>query len=348
MKPIHDIENMQPEAIELLEAAGYVDAKTIFNHPIADITTELIKANNVLDIIDTEPSRAMVAQWLKPIELQLGKKINDSAPEIDPSLLIEPKEILNTPFAVPLSENFIKEHHIDLAELPSGTVRFLNKEQALRHYDEEESIPVNYNVVSEQPSSKVAEPEKTGLFDDPVFTSKESPILDKNRILKMETFKQEGSSVASLDRDNGINLTKTTRKETNEGVSPDSKFYIKGVLHKNTSRFKSGCHSFLLVNFMILLSFAITSLVLIDRDQYWWAVWAPLLGILAIFIYFTAAQQASCPICNQKQFAPKRCLKHKSAHRWPIFGYMLPTAFHAIVFKWFRCIFCGTSVRLKE
>lgn len=350
MKPIHDIENMQPEAIELLEAAGYLDSKTIFEHKVTEITTELIKANNVLQIIDTEPNRAMVEKWLKPIESSFGKQLCDESIELDPSLLIKPKDLLNRPFAIPISQNFIKEHHIDTNRLPSGAVRFLNEEHAVKHLNEEHIDESHYKVVSDETAQEKPEPEESSLFDDPLFTEKDKQILDKSRILTMETFKKEGSSVNAIERDKDreFNLTKTTRKETNEGVDPNSRFYIKGVLHKTVSRFKLGCRSFLLVNIMILSSFLIFSLVLVDRDQYWWAVWAPLLGLLALLLFFTRAQQASCPICNQKQFALKRCLKHKNAHHWPIFGYMLPTAIHALFFKWFRCIFCGTSVRLKE
>lgn len=352
MKPIHDVENMQPEAVELLEAAGYMDANIIFDHKISDITTELIKANNVLEIIDTEPNRSMVVQWLKPLEARFGKTIDEEEPEIDPNTLIRPRDILNTPFAVPLSENFIKDHRIEVDEMPRGTVRFLDKELAIAHHNSEDLAEVSYNLVSDQPpskgSSKNEDEKETGLFEDPVFTGEDSNILDKSRILKMETFQNEGSTVAPMQRAEDVNLTKTTRKETNAGVSPNSRFYIKGVLHKSVSRFKSGCFLFLLVNIMIFLSFAITALVLLDREKYWWAVWGPLLGVLAIIIYFSGAQKSSCPICNQRQFAPKRCLKHKNAHHWPLFGYMLPTAVHALFFKWFRCIFCGTSVRLKE
>ncbi len=351
MKPIHDVENMQPEAIELFEAAGYMDAETIFDHQISKITHELIKANSVLEIIDTEPNHAVVMQWLKPLEVKFGKFIDDETPEIDPSILIEPKEILNTPFAVPVSEDFMQKHHIDLSELPSGTVRFLEKEQAIAFLSNHGSGPVSYNVVSNQatdyPSNKT-ENEKTELADNSVSTGKERQILDRSRIVKMETYQKEGSRVAPIERNEDVNITKTTKKETNEGVNPESKFYIKGVLHKSASRFKSGCRSFILMNLLIFLSFALTSLVLVDREQFWWAVWAPLLVVLAILIYLSGAQRSSCPICNQKQFAPKRCLRHKNAHHWALFGYMLPTAIHALLYKWFRCIFCGTSVRLKE
>ncbi len=352
IKPIHDVENIPPEAIELLEAAGYMDANTVLDHKISDITTELVKANNVLEIIDTDPDRAMVEQWLKPLEVEFGKAIDEEELDIDSSMLIRPKDILNTPFAVPLSEKFIQDHRIDIDKIPGGTIRFLDKEKAIAHYSNEEMPPVSYNIVSENPpnkdSKKKTSHKKINLFEDLVITREGNNVLDKSRILKMETFKNEGSKIDPIKRDEEVNLTKTTRKETNEGTDPDSRFYIKGVLHKSVSRFKFGCRSFILVNILFLMSFAITALALVDREKYGWVAWAPLLGILAIIIYFSGAQTSSCPICNQKQFAPKKCLKHKNAHHWPLFGYMLPTAIHALLFKWFRCIFCGTSVRLKE
>jgi hypothetical protein len=32
----------------------------------------------------------------------------------------------------------------------------------------------------------------------------------------------------------------------------------------------------------------------------------------------------------------------------PGLGHILPLAAHVLVFRWFRCTFCGTSVRTKE
>jgi hypothetical protein len=29
-------------------------------------------------------------------------------------------------------------------------------------------------------------------------------------------------------------------------------------------------------------------------------------------------------------------------------GYILPTSFQLLIFHWFRCMYCGTSIRLKE
>jgi len=351
MKPIHDVDNMQPEAIELFEAAGYMDAQTIFDHKISDITTELIKANNVLGIIDTEPNRAMTLRWIQPLKVKFGGISDVDVPQIIPEDLINASEIMNTPLAVPVTDEFINKHHIDLLELPCGKVRFLEVKQAIAFHKEQEVNSVNYKVVSGKAPSlenHEAKNKQIELLDKAPTSGNDSQLLDKSRILKMDAFKSDGSDEPTEAHNESINLTKTTRKETNLGVNPQSKFYVKGVLHKNVSTFKSGCRWFIVVNLLIILSFATTSLVFVNKEIYSWAVGAPLLGILAIIIYFTAAQRSSCPVCNQKQFALKICLKHRKAHHWLIFGYMLPTAIHALLFKWFRCIFCGTPIRLKE
>ncbi len=342
---IPNLHNMNPKAIELLEAAGYLDAKTIASQKIADITSELAKANNVLNIIDEEPNIAIVTEWLKPLEQEfenLTESEFSPPPAQQTKSSIQPKprlaspqsntqsanftsqkETSSTKFAIPIAENYIQENKINLEELPSGKIL----------------TPSNTN------SNQNPQNAQTKLFDN---SSAKKQALDKSRILKMETFHKEGGRVAPMQKPEVNNLTRTTKRSTNEGVNPESRFFIKGVLHKNSFRFKTGCLFFLLAKSLIITAFLITPLVILDKEKFHWAVWAPLLAVIGTLILLTAAQRAQCPICNQKQFAIKKCLKHRHAHRWPIVGYMLPTALHALTFKWFKCIFCGTSVRLKE
>jgi hypothetical protein len=65
-------------------------------------------------------------------------------------------------------------------------------------------------------------------------------------------------------------------------------------------------------------------------------------------LYFLVSFHASCRVCGQKCFVPRECLKNKKAHHLPVLGYILPTALHMLVFRWFRCAHCGTPIRLKE
>jgi hypothetical protein len=41
-------------------------------------------------------------------------------------------------------------------------------------------------------------------------------------------------------------------------------------------------------------------------------------------------------------------LKNRKAHHIPVLGYVFAVAVHIVLFRWFRCTYCGTPVRLKE
>jgi len=154
--------------------------------------------------------------------------------------------------------------------------------------------------------------------------------------------------VAPLKSASSGDLTRSVSKDTNKGVNPNSRFYIRGVLNKRAGAFMFSVFAFIMFNLCVLAGFLLPLLLVVDKEKFAWAVYTPILIVVGILIYFMFSGRATCPVCNQKQFAPKNCLKHRDAHKWPILGYMLPTALHAAVFKWFKCIFCGTSIRLKE
>jgi hypothetical protein len=47
-------------------------------------------------------------------------------------------------------------------------------------------------------------------------------------------------------------------------------------------------------------------------------------------------------------YVPKHCLKNRKAHHLPLFGYIGAVALQVMVFKWYNCTFCGTSIRIKK
>jgi len=360
---LSQFDNLPPEAIELLEAAGHTEIKSIFEHSYEEISQELTKANSILGIVDGDLSHDTITEWLTAIETQAGKEFtkssipsaaNSHVQEIagqgttqtsqTQTNLVSPADLQNAPVAIPLSQNFTEHHNLDLTSLPQGTAHYPDNSAPSRFPAKQQSSD-NHFIPKQATSSDSNGP---SLYGNENISAKSAPALDKSRILSMEEYQNDGSKVAQPVEPKQNNLTRTTRKETNEGVNPESKFYIKGVLHQDIPKFKLASYSFLLFNILIIIAFTATIFAVIDREKYWWCVFAPALILPAVFIYFTSCQRASCPICTQKQYAPKRCLKHKNAHRWPIVGYMLPTCLHALFFKWFRCIFCGTSVRLKE
>jgi hypothetical protein len=59
------------------------------------------------------------------------------------------------------------------------------------------------------------------------------------------------------------------------------------------------------------------------------------------------AGRSRCRICSCNLYYSKNCLKNRKAHRIPLFGYVASTALHLLIFGWFRCMYCGTAIRLK-
>ena len=72
------------------------------------------------------------------------------------------------------------------------------------------------------------------------------------------------------------------------------------------------------------------------------------LTLLFGLIYVFMAIGMRCRVCSCHLFYSRRCLKNKKAHR--ILGAfpMLAQTLHILAWRWFRCMYCGTAVRLRE
>jgi hypothetical protein len=81
----------------------------------------------------------------------------------------------------------------------------------------------------------------------------------------------------------------------------------------------------------------------------------PLIGFLWIIgawlisciFYLVFAVRARCRVCTNHIFWSKRCTKNAKAHRVTGLGLASSLALHALLFGWFRCMYCGTAIRLK-
>jgi hypothetical protein len=57
--------------------------------------------------------------------------------------------------------------------------------------------------------------------------------------------------------------------------------------------------------------------------------------------------RARCRICSCNLFYSKNCLKNRKAHHIPGLGYVASLSLHLLIFGWFRCMYCGTAIRLR-
>ncbi len=71
--------------------------------------------------------------------------------------------------------------------------------------------------------------------------------------------------------------------------------------------------------------------------------------VLAVlgFLQLHFAWRSRCRICSCNLFYSKNCHKNRKAHLIPGIGYVASAALHLLTFGWFRCMYCGTAIRLR-
>lgn len=155
--------------------------------------------------------------------------------------------------------------------------------------------------------------------------------------------------------DDRLTLLRSPRPETNAGRDPGSRFFIRGVLHDRPFMVWFGGLFAVLLQLCIPLA-VIAAPLLILSDQVpekfsWvpgWVIAFPIaLPVLAV-LYGLVGARAKCRVCAQRIYVPKHCLKNRKAHHLPLLGHIGAVALHVMVFKWFNCTFCGTSIRIKK
>ena len=75
--------------------------------------------------------------------------------------------------------------------------------------------------------------------------------------------------------------------------------------------------------------------------------WIPATFVLSSLVFFLSARRCRCRVCSCHLFFVKRCFKNRNAHRLKFLGYAGSAALHVLLFRWMRCMYCGTSIRMR-
>jgi hypothetical protein len=163
------------------------------------------------------------------------------------------------------------------------------------------------------------------------------------------------ATAKSGPEDERLTLLRSPRPETNAGRDPKSRFYIRGVLHDRPFVVWFGGLFVVLLQLCVPLA-VIAAPLLILSDQVpekfsWvpgWVIAFPIALPLLALLYGLVGARAKCRVCAQRMYVPKHCLKNRKAHHLALLGHIGAVALHVMVFKWFNCTFCGTSIRIKK
>lgn len=338
MIQISRIDGIDDDLLVLLDAAGFQNLAALARiGPIA-LQRELTRANKLLHIAPSVPDTERLQQWINAAREISG--INDVATEteIDKSTL---QELLKTsPVAVPLPARMLVENKLGVADVPAA----LPLDEIACHLDKDSMV--------ESASVKSA-----GGYVRLSEISGARAEIDTSRLRSIEEFADPSApTIAPSDNEvERIALIRAPRKESNEGRDPNSRRYLRGVLHKSPLRIYFGALVTLLMMLTIPVAVSSSFLLLASNHQpqffSWvpsWLIVFPLSLPLIALIYAMFGNTCSCRVCCQKLFVPKSHLKSPRAHHVKLLGYILPLCVQILLFRWFRCTHCGTPIRLKQ
>jgi hypothetical protein len=250
------------------------------------------------------------------------------------------------PFAIPLPAQFLIKENLAVSDIPAAFL--LNRYVGDLDVKVAELIPAMKQgwAVTSSGNVKLAEISGTRREMD---TSKIKPI----DVFAVGEIRQKSTNP---DEENSrIALIRGPRLETNLGRDPQSRWYIRGVLHSHPKSMMLAAFVTLILAVMLPFALISAALLFVSRELPSYFSWVP--GWLLVFpvalpvlgiIYLIWGIHGSCRICGQRLFVPKMCMKSPKAHYRPWLGYIVSVSLHLLLFKWFRCTYCGTPVRLKR
>ena len=142
MQDLLEVEGVDSVTCSLLEAAGYTNVASLTSNKADVIHTELVKANKMLNIMEQEPSLEQVKTWC-------GTQVEkvEAASIAEPKFELEhdgvPAIRCQFPIAISLSEDFVENHRIELAQLPQ-VIRGLGQTREMKEQlelSEEKDLP---------------------------------------------------------------------------------------------------------------------------------------------------------------------------------------------------------------
>ena len=186
----------------------------------------------------------------------------------------------------------------------------------------------------------------------------ESDFLDKSKLVSVDDYREGKTLVKPLEGRHFGNRTGFEDAKPSFLSGRFAQYKERGVPYPQprklfyTSLLVMMTRVALLVTLGIfVLSFfvATTGIIMNKTDFGLWVV-IPVVSIflLLCLIHFTATNQTRCRVCSCQFYRFRRCDKHRLAHRIPIFGYAFGSALHLVLFKWMRCMYCGTAIRLRQ
>ena len=331
MSSLTDIPGLPPEAIEQLAACGIESAEMLAGIPPAELHRVLELTAWKKGRLNRAPTLDMVHHWAelaRKIALRAGSVIED---EDIPEAIIVPRG--------------------EKAPVLGG---YVPRAQRARLAAAGPPVPA-------APLAPLPEEIKQGT-PLPAFPAEAAPAAMpaaskeewvSSRFNTFEDYQTGAMRVAPLNRysidapSEPVDPAQMERVSTNEELPRTMR---RGVVHPNPGLLVFGA----LVS--LLWRIAVVAAVVAAPWLFWSvprpsdysreiSVAAAVLVVLGI-AQLVVLSKARCRICSCHLFYSRNCVKNRKAHSIPGLGKTASLALHLLLFQWFRCMYCGTAIKL--
>lgn len=346
MSELLTIPGLDPSYLDLLDAAGFHDFEDLAEADEQELTSELERATRILRIVKTAPAREMVASWIHLAREKTG--ITAEEPHIVAVDYEKEAEVVaklrSSPLAIPLPGNALREKGLSVPDIPPGLL--------LSEYPGELSVRMEKRIPmarSEAHASYIHVSEKHPQSRLDIDVSRLKPTS------QMACAQVRVHTSLPADEDDRVALIRAPKATTNKGKDPNSRRYIRGILHSHPHGIFAGAFLTLLLMFLAPVAVLAALLLLLSREMparfgwvdEWWLAFPLALPVVAL-AWAVWGMSGMCRVCGQKLFMHRPHLKNAKAHHIRGVGYVLPLCLHILLFRWFRCSHCGTPIRLKK
>jgi len=364
MTEFRSIQGIGKASCELLEAAGFLDVQALAKSGVDELAVELQRANRILKIAKRTPSAASIGKWIAAARKEVGStEAPVAAPAMPVNYEVTPlvmEMLAVAPMAIPLPGWQLVENRLAVSDIPpaillnrySGDleIRVTNRDNTLR------ALPrTTQGAAPRMPSSgyvQIGESAQPRLEMD---TTRFRSIADLERVGPRIAVSKSAPDPEATKESDRIALIRAPLESTNRGRDPRSRSYVRGVLHSHPVGMSLGALVTLVLAVLLPLAIAVSVLLLLAvllPDRFAWVPqWLlvvpcglPVLGLM----YLIFGLNGRCRICAQRVFLHRACLKNSKAHHIRGLGHIIPMCLHIVLFRWFRCTYCGTPVRLKK
>ncbi len=316
MSTLLAIDGVSQAASKLLGELGIDGAEALAAADIESLYRRLTEANAELGAYKKLPDRSTVAQWIDSARTRVGSNGTDDAAG---------------------------------REVPGETLPPLEEIPAARDYFDAEGRRLDIRSVS-----------RSGAPADAEGRHAARKPLDLARIHTFDDVQEGRTAVAPLDRETRSQVTplappiqakKLERLEA-DGGSGISRWVMRGIQYPQPVKLYIGMVIVFLSRLLFLAVSIGTPIAIFQRwrtgEDYVLAFVPVIVAFLVVgLLHLVVAARFRCKVCSCHLLFARRCHKNDKAHRVFPLGWVGSAALHGIIFRWLRCMYCGTPTQLK-